>query len=544
MSGRVLRWLPALLALTLVLWFANLGGRALVKPDEGRYAEISREMALSGDWVTPRLNGIKYFEKPPLAYWAGAVSFAVFGAQEWSARLWSALSGLLGCVVLGTTAARLFGPGSGWRAALVLGSGLMYVIVGHSDTLDMGLAFWLTCALCAFLRSRQALDQALPWRGWMRAAWAACALAVLSKGLVGVVLPAGALVLYCLLERDLRVLRHLCLVSGPALLLLLAAPWFLLVSQRNPEFAWFFFVHEHWLRFTSGIHNRSEPWYYFFPLLVAGALPWSLALISSAALAWREEGARRDFRPQRFALAWAAFTLGFFSLSGSKLPPYILPIFPALALVAGTQLSGPHSVRAWHALPGIVAGLGALIALALVTRSGDTPVALINAFRPWAAGTALALLLGSLLGAWLARRGRAPAAMACLALTGLISGQLLLASHDILSPSLSAARIAATVRPHLRSGTPFYSIGMYDQTLDFYLGRTVTLVEFRDELDYGLLQEPQLTLPSRARFEALWRAGGYALAVTTPEIFGALDAAGLPNVVIARDHKRVFLRTP
>src|SRR5262252_8113968 len=137
----------ALLALAaLIIWFVNLDYRKLIKPDEGRYAELSREMAVSGDWVTPRLNGIKYFEKPPLHYWAGAAAFSLVGQHEWTARLWSALTGILGIGLAWFAGRRLFGRTAGLYAALVLGSSMMYVVVGHMNTLDMGLTLFLFLA--------------------------------------------------------------------------------------------------------------------------------------------------------------------------------------------------------------------------------------------------------------------------------------------------------------------------------------------------------------------------------------------------------------
>ena len=181
-----------LLLLALIIWFGNLDYRKLIKPDEGRYAEISREMAVSGDWVTPRLNGIKYFEKPPLHYWAGAAAFDQFGQHEWTARLWSALTGLLGVLLAwfaGRRAVRSAQPAC--IAAVVLGSSLMYVAIGHLNTLDMGLTFFLFAgAVRISARPARPGRADARTRRWMHVAWAAMAGAVLSKGLIGIVIPA------------------------------------------------------------------------------------------------------------------------------------------------------------------------------------------------------------------------------------------------------------------------------------------------------------------------------------------------------------------
>ena len=537
------RSLLVLALAALVIWFGNLDYRKLIKPDEGRYAELSREMAVTGDWVTPRLNGIKYFEKPPLNYWAGAAAFNLFGQREWAARLWSALTGLFGIVLAWYAGRELFGPRAGVYSAVVLGSSLMYVVVAHLNTLDMGLTFFLFLALCAFLLGQR--DEAGPRDNarWMHVAWAAMAGAVLSKGLVGIVIPGATLVLYSLVQRDWRVWRRLHLTTGLLLFLAIAAPWFALVSMRNPEFAWFFFVHEHLLRYTTKIHQRDEPWYYFIPLLIAGGLPWTVVMLDAAWHSWKAE-ARKTFQARRFLLIWCGFVLLFFSASGSKLPPYILPLFPALALLTAwrlTSISG--KTLAWQLAPVALLAMGALAAWPFIQSSGDTPVELILAFKAWVAAAAAIMLALVLYAVWAARAGRLPRALLAIGLGGLISAQAIVTGHEALSPSTSAYRMAQQVKPYLKPGIPFYSVDTYDQTLDFYLGRTVTLVQFRDELDFGLQQEPQLAIPTVDEWVEVWRRQPYALALVGKELYQQLVATGVPMELIANDHRRYFIKT-
>ena len=528
----------------LVIWFGNLDYRKLIKPDEGRYAEISREMAASGDWITPRLNGIKYFEKPPLHYWASAVAFAVWGVHEWTARLWSALTGVLGIAVAWYAGKRLFGSQAGWYTAAVLGSSLMYVAVGHLNTLDMGFTLFLFAALCAFLLGQR--DQASAHENaiWMHAAWAAMAAAVLTKGLAGVVIPAATLVLYTLVQRDWRPWRRLHLITGLLLFLAIAAPWFALVSIRNPEFAWFFFVHEHLLRYITTIHQHVESWYYFPLLLVAGSLPWT-GVVADAAWRARKAEPAATFQVHRFLLIWCAFVLLFFSASGSKLPPYILPLFPAAALLSGWRLTLTTGTRlAWQIAPISLLGLAGLLALPLVKTSGDTPVALIQAFKPWIAAAALMAVVAAAYAAWISRRGEIDRAVLIASLAGLLATQLIITGHESLSPSTSAYATAQQVKPYLRPGVPFYSVGGYEQTLTFYLGRTVTLVQFRDEMDYGLQQEPQLAIATLADWIELWKRQPYALAYVDEGIYEQLRADSFPMQLIASDHHRYFIKTP
>jgi 4-amino-4-deoxy-L-arabinose transferase-like glycosyltransferase len=207
----------------VLIWFSNLEYRTLIKPDEGRYAEIPREMVASGDWTTPRLNDLKYFEKPPLQYWATAIAYEVFGEHQWTSRLWTGLTGFAGIFLVWFAGSRLFGREAGGYAALLLGSSLMYVLIGHINTLDMGVTFFITLSIVGLLIGQTRVVKS-EQRNWMLLAWAAMALAVLSKGLMGIVLPGAALFIYCVVERDFRVLKRMYWLHGLAVFLLIAAP--------------------------------------------------------------------------------------------------------------------------------------------------------------------------------------------------------------------------------------------------------------------------------------------------------------------------------
>src|SRR5258706_1733329 len=178
-----------LLAVFAAGWFCNLGYRHLIKPDEGRYAEIPREMVASGDWLTPRLNGYKYFEKPALQYWITAAAFTAFGPHEWAARLWPALTGFLGVLLVFLAGKRLFSPPAGLWGAAVAASSAIYASIGHLLTLDMALCVFMSASVFAFAVAQRDPAGEAERRRWMLLAWAAAALAVLSKGLVGIVLP-------------------------------------------------------------------------------------------------------------------------------------------------------------------------------------------------------------------------------------------------------------------------------------------------------------------------------------------------------------------
>ena len=536
-----------MLLVAVVIWCGNLEYRKLSLSDEGRYSEISRYMAASGNWITPRLNGIKYFEKPPLQYWTTAAAYRIFGEHHWTARSWPALTGLFGIVLMYFVGARLYGKTAGLYTALVLGSSVLYGALAHILTLDMGLAFFLTLALAGILLGLDPRADAKTNRRWLHIAAAGCAFAVLSKGLIGIALPGAVVVLYMLIKRDFGLWRRLHLVTGGLLFVAITAPWFIAVSWANPEFAWFFFVHEHLQRYTSTIHQRYQPWYFFIPILLAGILPWLLTLIE-ALMNVRNHLARDNrFDPQLFTLLWAGFIFAFFSASGSKLPSYILPIFPALALIIALHLTCMSGrTLAWQLAPVGALAVAGLIATPYTVRlaSAGIPAELYLAQMPWlyaASATLLIGMLAAILYAW--RDKLTPAVIAC-AFTGLVTTQLMVMSEDGLSPAHSTYHLAKALTPHLHPDAPFYSVRTYEQTLPFYIKRTVTLVEYQDEMAYGLRQEPRLWVPTLGEFVQLWRVHDYALAVMSLEVFDELQRASLPMQLIARDTERVFVRTP
>ncbi len=547
-------WLLALIA--TLAWFATLDARRLQHPDEGRYAEIAREMAASGDWVTPRLNDLKYFEKPPLQYWVGAATFDTLGVAEWTARLPTAVAGFLAVIAVGLTAARLAGPDAGVFAALALAGTVWHVGLSQILTLDAMLSFWLTVALCAFLLAQRTALAPATRRNWMLVAYAAAAGATLTKGLVALVIPGGALVVYSLATRDTGPWRRLYAVPGLLLYLALTAPWFLQVSNANPEFARFFFIHEHFERFLTESHNRTGGWYYFIPWLALGLLPWLLVWAWTLPRSWRAAPvADNGFAWERFCVCWAAFVFVFFSVSGSKLPSYILPMFPALALIVGFELTriSPRTL-AWIALPlalgaplllaGYALGYGRLVEL---LASDVTPASIYIAFGHWLGATLAVFGFGGI-AAFLLFRNEGAAAkswgIAALALSTLIGLQLALVGHDAFAKVRSAWYILQDAQrangQALDPAFPVYQVGSYDQTLPFYLRRPTPLVEYRDEMGPGLDAEPRKGYHEAAWIEA-WNAAPQAYALMSPALASELARRNVPLRILARDPRRVFV---
>jgi 4-amino-4-deoxy-L-arabinose transferase-like glycosyltransferase len=534
-----------LLVAFCAVWFYALGARTLVPSDEGRYAEMGREMVTTNDWITPRLNGIKYFEKPPLQTWMNALTFKAFGFGEWQARLWTGLCGLLGIALVALAGRRLYGGAVAFSAATVLASSFLWAALGHLNTLDMGLAGMMTLTLCSLLIAQRSDAGPAERRNWMLACWAGMALAVLAKGLIGIVLPGAVLVLYTVLARDWAIWRRLHLVAGLLLFFAITVPWFVLVSLRNPEFAWFFFVHEHLQRFTTKVHHRAGPLYYFIPILALGLMPWLATLPQALWQARRDSAA--GFQPKILLATWAVFIFIFFSVSGSKLPSYILPIFPALALLIGCQLqqAGRRSVTICAGMLALFAAAGLALLPKVAAMAGNAYEApLYRDYSWWVGVTAALVLAGSLVAIWQARRS-VQAGMLLLAITGFMAGQMLMLGHEPMGRYAAGVHHLPALRAELTPQTRLYVVGRYEQSLPFYLGRTMTMVQHADELEFGLQQQPELWIPTREAFMQVWlrhhASGTAAVAILSRDAYEQFIKAGLPMRVIGDDPRRVIV---
>ncbi|OXI90711.1 4-amino-4-deoxy-L-arabinose transferase [Burkholderia sp. AU31652] len=533
-----------------IVWFAPLGLRHLIPSDEGRYAEMAREMFVTGDWITPRYNGYKYFEKPPLQTWLNALTFAWFGIGEWQARLYTAVASFAGILLVGYTGARLFNPLSGFLAAVVLASSPYWNLMGHFNALDMGLAFWMALSLCSLLLAQRPGLRPAAARGWMWACWAAMAFAVLSKGLVGLILPGAVLVLYTLIARDWALWKRLYLVSGLVIFFAIVTPWFVLVQQRNPEFFNFFFIVQQFRRYLTPEQNRPGPLYYFVPVLLVGFLPWLSVAWQSIRHALRMPRQPNGFSPMLVLLIWSAFIFLFFSASHSKLISYVLPVAPALALIIGAYLPLMSADRfRRHLLGYLVFLVVAAFGIIFLAYQGDarTPNALYRAFQMWLyAGLAVAAVL-TLAAAWLNRRAGAAAALAAFGAAWLAFGTIGGTGHDEFGRYSSGALLAPTVRAELAklpADTPFYSIEMLDHTFPFYMGHTTIMVQRQDELAFGISMEPNKWIPTVDEWITRWKQETHALAIMPPGEYDNLVKQGVPMRVVARDNRRVIVEKP
>jgi 4-amino-4-deoxy-L-arabinose transferase-like glycosyltransferase len=396
----------------------------------------------------------------------------------------------------------------------------------------------MTLSLAAFLSAQQAAEP----RPWMLLAWAAAGLGVLTKGLVAAALPAAVLILYSLYSRDVTPWRRLHAKWGLPLFLAITVPWHWLAARRLDDFLEFFFVHEHVARYLTPVADRQEPWWFFGGVFLAGSMPWTLSAMRVLGGGWRRRASPAAFDPALFLWIWVVFIGVFFSLSDSKLIPYILPLMPALALLIAA-LPAPALERdfLFTAILTLIAGVGlgsASLSWASVIASSDRSAY----FLPLAKPLGQVALLLSVSGAFvLVQRARgATRAGVFLGVGWCLAWLLLIRAAALVSPLYSGVALAAALTGQDR-GAPIYSVGTYDQSLTFYSRRTVTLVGYRGELDYGLRKAPGAEIADAAEFLRRWSSPTQAFAVMERTMFNDLKGRGVPMRLVAENAKRVLV---
>jgi 4-amino-4-deoxy-L-arabinose transferase-like glycosyltransferase len=512
-----------LIALWAIIYMSGLSRPALLDDADTVHAEAAKEMIQRHDWVTLYANGVRYLEKAPLMYWGVAVSYQLFGISEWSTRfplMLGVLAMILSTYGLGRWA---LGAEGGFDSGMVLATALGPFLFTRFLIPDVAVGLWLTLTFWLFLISlEQTKSSPKPalWTCWGLAA--VCALNVLTKGLIGLVFPIGAIGLYLLLTGNLRHLLKLRLISSAIVFFVIAAPWHIMAALRNPAqgnvrgFLWFYFVNEHFLRFLNKRVPRdydTVPLLLFWALLVLWLIPWTVFLpqsLQEVPRRWREFRSQMSRRQRAYLLffLWTVVIVGFFSLS-TRQEYYTIPAIPALALLVGGWLqrervsaensrerrSGRLSSAILLAAGIIIAVVGfALLAFSRPPAAGAdlsdllrkhpqdyalsfghfldlTPQAM-GAFRLPLFGFSLAFFLGSLINWLLRRRGRAGAGNLALAAMMIVLLSCVRISFGIFSPILSSKDLAMAIREQYQPGDQIVVIGLYENasTLNFYTG--------------------------------------------------------------------------
>ena len=509
-----------LLALFLTIYIIPLGARPLMVPDETRYAEIPREMLVSGDWTVPRLNGLRYFEKPVLGYWIHAGAQALCGENNFSVRLPSALavglSALLLYLLLRRQRSGAKDQENDYKAAppallvtLIFLTSAEVFGVGHTAVLDNLLALFLTATIIAFYLATEAAPGSRREKVMLLLSGAACGLAFLNKGFLAFAVPVLTLSAYLIWERryrDLWRMSWLPLLTATAV----ALPWCILIHLREPDFWNFFFWNEHIRRFLSTHAQHKEPFYYYLVVAPGLMLPW--IMVTPPALAgvyagWRQPEA--SGRLLRLAICWFGLPFLFFSCASGKLLTYILPCFPPFAILMGLGLPKALELKPWQRFFSWGAGANLLLFSLLLLGFATLEICNFNNLRPYThpgqvllAIAALSLAAGL---SWGAFKSRSQTRR--IVLLGLAPGLLFFSAGFLLpNQTLTVKAPGPLLERHLQESRPDSLIIAGSSSFRaacWYLKREdIYLLGSRGELEYGLTYPDAsgrlLTLPGVA----------------------------------------------
>ncbi len=554
-------------SLALLLYLFGLGRPPLWEPDEGRYAEIAREMVVGHDYITPRNDFVRYFEKPPLVYWVTAASLRVFGCNEFAVRVPAAVASVGQVAITGALAEGMFGANVGLLAALGLALSPLFFAFARFATPDPALAFFLTAAMACFYKGAQstALPGGIDGR-WMLGAAAMLALGTLTKGPVALLLGAAIAMLWLAFEGRSHDALRIPWLKCSALYLGLTLPWFIVVARRNPGFLQFFIVHEHFERYIESTEHSWGPWFYI-PITIAGTWPWfyfaPLGLSNSAALfpltVWPFGGkalppaaASIDSENERaraalhFLLIWFAVIFVFFSIPRSKLGEYILPGLPPIGILAGRGLARIEKIAIVQRrrLFMIFAATNAAAAITMTVAIMVAPAhGLTEALARDAIIAAAALLAGGVASLLFAsgRVSNLTLALAVSVIAGMGAG---IDARDRVAPLVSYRGLAGIVAPYAKRGCRLMSFRHFEQALPFYTGAQEVLVNYRGELaPFGPLRDPNGNVfATLAQLKKAWASDQCTVLVVNrsdvPTLAGLLSPA---PILIGCEGKKLAL---
>jgi 4-amino-4-deoxy-L-arabinose transferase-like glycosyltransferase len=539
---------PALVTWLLVVVLAagfGIGGYGLIEPDEGRNAEVAREMAATNNYVLPHLNGLPYLDKPVLFFAAVAAAIEVFGVNEFAARLAPLLLGLATAALTGWFACRFWGRDAAVVAATAAATAPLALGLSRIVIMDTMLSFFAVLALMSFfiaVEKRSVASQELPirwpWYVWTLIAWAAMGLGVLTKGPVAFAVPLLVAAPYAVWRRASLAVWH---PLGPAVMLGLALPWVWAVSREIPNFLHYVVVTETWARMTTDELRRTEPVWFFVPVLLAGTFPWSIVALSNLRSRWAlEEPFDRKLR--FYLLLWLVVPLIFFSLSRAKQEQYMLPLVPAVALLVASRWTGrPKGVRVAAVFWGLL-GLSMVTVAALGVPGLDTERVSTEIAVQTAIGFGVVTLVGAVV-AWFGTMRRRQLAVIGLALPLMAFPMVTAGLMESVAADRSARGLAAEIEDHLNSKTELLWIESYAAGVSFYLQRPIPVAtsdggELRSNY---ILRNSEIFLDDEGLLRPLAAAERAVADCDGPQIFllgtgsrdlgDAIEASGVPPLV-------------
>ena len=473
-------WLVDILAILIVfaLFYAiGIGSHALFTPDEGRYSEVAREMVASGDYITPRLNGVAFLDKPALYYWLQASAIHLFGLKDWALRFWPATLGIFGALVTYIVGRRLYNRRAGILAAIMLATSPLYYGAAHYANLDLEVAVLISTSLLCFIAAMQSVTS-LSKNGFLYTAYFFAGLAVLTKGLIGIAFPALIIGAWIAMTGRWRTLLHMRVLSGLCLFALIVVPWYYLVQQANPEFLHFFFVTQQVSRFlTTQDFNDKAPVWFYVPVVLLGLMPWSIflfqALSKKIRAIWQ---AKSQHAVDLYLLIWFFVVFVFFSIPRSKTVGYILPLFPVGALLIGSYLS-----QIWDKAEAKKAGwvfiiMSSVIAGGLfITPMFAVKLEIPRALLPFLQGMGGCFLLAAVLSLFCFRQKNVLPFFSVMVVTISAALLIFMTSAGVINEK-STKPLALMLKPMLAPTDEVVVYYKYYQDLPIYLERRVTVV--------------------------------------------------------------------
>lgn len=551
-------WLRDLGVLTLLfvcLFSFMLGSRTLAVPDEARYAEIPREMVASGNYIIPRLNGVVYFEKPVLFYWMQSAAIKMFGYNEWSLRFFTAFMGLLGCLITYVAGRKLYDRRTGFLASIILATSILYFAMAHVITLDMTVSVLLSGALFAFLIAIRS-----PARGEQRcylfAMYVLAALAMLTKGLIGILFPGMIIGAWIILTWQWRLLKSVHLLSGALLFLAIVLPWHLLAQKAYANFFDFYFIHQHFLRYFTLAEHRYQPIWWFIPVTIVGFFPW-ITFLPQAIYQSLPRGFKNLHNPLSlaagncFLLVWIVIIFVFYSLSDSKLAPYILPIFPPMAL-----LVAHYFANNWDDLSrrGIVIGFifSAIIAGAAIIGLAFAPSFIetlnVNKLHYSIAAIIVILVLTTFMPLWLIRYSNAKfkTALSMLAASTVLIGWVANYGYEAFDDR-SIYPLIQVLKPLTTKDSIVVSYAHYYQDLPAYLKQRVTVAKQNHqehELGFGMtLEDTSAWMINIDTFWQRWQGTEPMFMLTSKKVYNKMLQQHRPSLFLLAETNNDVLLT-
>jgi 4-amino-4-deoxy-L-arabinose transferase-like glycosyltransferase len=492
-----------LFIIPLFLYIFLLPVMPLMEPDEARYSDIPSLMNRTGDYITPHLNHVVYLEKPPLCYWATALLFKIFGENEFSSRLFAALC-TWGCIFLVYHIGTFFhDKKTGLYSAGVLSTFLYFSVLGKVNILDIPLTFFVCLATWAGYRFFAGECRK---KSWLYLLYVGCGLAFLTKGLIGIVFPLAITILWLLISKRWRDVLRLFSPVGMIFFLLISCPWMILAQKANEDFFWFFFIQEHFLRYTTELSHRNRGMFIYVPVVILGTLPWSPFILKALKEGTDKRGPLFKATEKNFLLIWIFFIFIFFSISSSKLIPYIAPVFIPIAVIFGHifRLYEDQNIsrkegrgrRLLYDLPIILQSLMAISFLTLPFFIKDMKLNKyleISHVEKWwwlVILPILAQVMIIFLPAQAKRRWRNGwfVTVTLLSTLFLISVHFIVA--QLLTPSRSAYPVSKAVQALLPPNQELYQFRMSLYGIDFYNKMRTPLVEACGELEFGFTHLP------------------------------------------------------